>query len=40
MMQSSTDDIVSGIVAKWATAFNKRDAGKLASLYSKCASAN
>ena len=33
-MGSATDDIVSGIMAKWATAFSKLDADALASLYS------
>ena len=32
---SATDDIVSGIMAKWAAAFSKLDADALASLYSK-----
>ena len=34
-MQSATDDIVSGIMGRWATAFSKLDAKVLASLYSK-----
>ena len=34
-MPSATDDIVSGIMAKWAAAFSKLDADALASLYSK-----
>ena len=34
-MQSATDDIVSGIMAKWAAAFSRLDAAALASLYSK-----
>jgi len=34
-MQSATDDIVSGIMGRWATAFSKLDARALASLYSK-----
>jgi uncharacterized protein (TIGR02246 family) len=34
-MQSATDDIVSGIMARWAAAFSKLDAAALASLYSK-----
>jgi len=34
-MQNETDDIVSGIMAKWAAAFTKLDAAALASLYSK-----
>lgn len=34
-MQSATDDIVSGIMGRWATAFSKVDAKALASLYSK-----
>ena len=33
--RSATDDIVSAIMGKWATAFSKLDAGALASLYSK-----
>jgi uncharacterized protein (TIGR02246 family) len=36
-MQTATDDIVSGIISKWATAFTKLDAKALASLYSKSA---
>jgi ketosteroid isomerase-like protein len=32
--RSGTDDIVSGIMGKWATAFGSLDAGALASLYS------
>jgi ketosteroid isomerase-like protein len=32
---SATDDIVSGIMGKWAAAFSKLDASALASLYSK-----
>jgi ketosteroid isomerase-like protein len=35
MMPSTTDDIVSGITAKWAASFHKLDAEALASLYSK-----
>jgi ketosteroid isomerase-like protein len=35
MMRSATDDIVSGIIEKWAASFNKLDAGALASLYSR-----
>ena len=31
----TTDDIVSGIMGKWAAAFSKLDAKALASLYSK-----
>jgi ketosteroid isomerase-like protein len=34
-MQNTTDDIVSGIMAKWAAGFSKLDAGALASLYSR-----
>ena len=34
-MPSAADDIVSGIMAKWAAAFSKLDADALASLYSK-----
>src|SRR3954464_13655762 len=34
-MQNTTDDIVSGIMTKWATAFTKLDAAALASLYSR-----
>ena len=34
-MQSTPDDIVSGIMKKWATAFTRLDAVALASLYSK-----
>ena len=34
-MPSAADDIVSGIMAKWATAFGTLDADALASLYSK-----
>ena len=34
-MRSATDDIVSGIMAKWAAAFSKLDADALASLYSR-----
>jgi uncharacterized protein (TIGR02246 family) len=33
-MQSATDDIVSGIMGRWATAFGKLDSKALASLYS------
>jgi len=33
--RSATDDIVSGIMGRWATAFSKLDARALASLYSK-----
>jgi ketosteroid isomerase-like protein len=32
--RSATNDIVSGIMGRWATAFSKLDAGALASLYS------
>jgi ketosteroid isomerase-like protein len=32
---STTDDIVSGITAKWAASFSQLDAAALASLYSK-----
>jgi len=32
---SATDDIVFGIMGKWAAAFSKLDASALASLYSK-----
>ena len=34
-MQNATDDIVSAIMRKWATAFSKLDAKALASLYSR-----
>ena len=34
-MQSATENIVSGIMGRWATAFSKLDARALASLYSK-----
>jgi uncharacterized protein (TIGR02246 family) len=34
-MQHATDDIVSGIMGRWAAAFGKLDAKALASLYSK-----
>jgi uncharacterized protein (TIGR02246 family) len=34
-MQTATDDIVSGIIARWAAAFTRLDAKTLASLYSK-----
>jgi uncharacterized protein (TIGR02246 family) len=34
-MQIALDDIVSGIMKKWAAAFVRLDAGALASLYSK-----
>ena len=34
-MQSATDDIVSGIMNRWAAAFSRLDAGVLSSLYSK-----
>jgi uncharacterized protein (TIGR02246 family) len=34
-MQSATDDIVSGIMDRWATAFGRLDAKALASLYSR-----
>ena len=34
-MQSATDDIVSTIMGRWATAFGKLDAGALASLYAR-----
>jgi len=33
--RSGTDDIVSHIMGKWATAFSALDAGALASLYSR-----
>jgi uncharacterized protein (TIGR02246 family) len=33
--RSATDDIVSAIMGKWATAFSKLDATALASLYSR-----
>ena len=33
-MQNTTDDIVSGIMGRWATAFTKLDASALALLYS------
>jgi len=34
-MQNATDDIVSGIMGRWAAAFSTLDAAALASLYSK-----
>ena len=34
-MRSTTEEIVSGIMGKWAAAFSKLDAKALASLYSK-----
>ena len=34
-MQRTTDDIVSGVMGKWAAAFSKLDAKALASLYSR-----
>lgn len=34
-MQSTSDDIVSSVMKKWAAAFTKLDAAALASLYSK-----
>jgi uncharacterized protein (TIGR02246 family) len=34
-MQSTTGDIVSGIMGKWAAAFSRLDAASLASLYSR-----
>jgi ketosteroid isomerase-like protein len=34
-MQSTTGDIVSGIMGKWAAAFSRLDAAALASLYSR-----
>lgn len=34
-MQNATDDIVSGIMTKWAAAFTRLDAAALAALYSK-----
>jgi ketosteroid isomerase-like protein len=33
--RSATDDIVSGIMGRWATAFSNLDASALASLYSR-----
>ena len=33
--RSATDDIVSAIMGRWATAFSSLDAGALASLYSR-----
>ena len=33
--RSATDDIVSGIMGRWATAFGKQDTSALASLYSR-----
>ena len=33
--RSATDDIVSGIMEKWAAAFSKLDAAALASIYSR-----
>src|SRR5512138_373891 len=35
--RSATDDIVSTIMGRWATAFSKLDASALASLYSRYA---
>lgn len=35
MTPSATDNIISGIIEQWSEAFNKLDAGALASLYSK-----
>jgi uncharacterized protein (TIGR02246 family) len=34
-MRSAADEVVSGIIETWSAAFNKLDAGALASLYSK-----
>jgi ketosteroid isomerase-like protein len=34
-MQTATDDIVSGIMSRWAAAFSRLDAKALSSLYSK-----
>jgi uncharacterized protein (TIGR02246 family) len=34
-MQSAADEIVSGIIENWSAAFNRLDAGALASLYAK-----
>ena len=34
-MQSAADEIVSGVIEKWSAAFNRLDAGALASLYAK-----
>jgi uncharacterized protein (TIGR02246 family) len=34
-MRNAAQDTVSGIVEKWSAAFNRLDAAKLASLYSK-----
>jgi uncharacterized protein (TIGR02246 family) len=34
-MQSAADETVSGIIEKWSAAFNRLDAARLASLYSK-----
>ena len=34
-MQTATDDVVSTIMGRWATAFSSLDAGALASLYSR-----
>ncbi|OCK56842.1 nuclear transport factor 2 family protein [Bradyrhizobium sp. LMTR 3] len=36
-MQNATDDIVSGIMKRWAAAFSKLDAEALAALYSRSA---
>ena len=33
--RSATDDIVSGIMGRWATAFGKQDTSALVSLYSR-----
>ena len=33
--RSATDDLVSTIMGRWATAFSKLDASALASLYSR-----
>ena len=34
-MQSSADDVVSSIIAKWSAGFQKLDAAALAALYSR-----
>src|SRR5258708_35371205 len=34
-MQNAADDVVAGIMAKWAAAFSRLDANALSSLYSK-----
>lgn len=36
-MSNAVDDVVSGLIRKWSTAFNRLDADTLASLYSNSA---